>query len=71
MGILAVLNLNIIGLSISSGISGKNLFALSILSRISFEASSRFVPQINFNLIIDVPSEEVEVIFSNPGVVPS
>ena len=47
-------------------LSGKLRFTLSSLSRISFTASSRFVPYSNSNWTEEEPSFEFEVIFLRP-----
>jgi len=71
MGIIAVLNLKMDGSSISSGMSGRNFLARSIRSRMSLEASSRLVPQLNFRVMREIPSRQRAVILSIPGVVAS
>ena len=56
-GIIEVLNLKMIGSSMSSG---RNRLARSSESRMSFAASSRFVPHLNLQVTSDMPSFETE-----------
>jgi hypothetical protein len=60
IGIISVDSFNIIGFEQPSG---KKLFIISILSRMSFTASSRSIPQLNSTLTIAVFSFEVDVSF--------